>query len=161
MLQQIAGQFRTERLSAGTVVSKQGTPSDRAYIVVEGQVDELVSVRGGGAETLAHLGPGQAFGDATITNAPVFTTCVCQSDVIAIAIDRDCYGALFASNDAAGSVFRQSMNRNLILHLLSAQQRFVEFDRNANAEAEAALRGSPCPPSGGTRVATRLEGGTW
>lgn len=144
ILQQIAGSFGVERLSSGTVVCKQGEVGDKGYIIVDGQVDVVVGVGAGSAETIAQLGPGHAFGDATLAqNAPRYANCVCQSDVIALTIARDKYGELFSANDPAGSVFRQSMTKSLILQLLSAQQRFVELDRRTNAKAEEAMRGSP------------------
>jgi hypothetical protein len=50
---------------------------------------------------------------------------------------------LFAGDDPAGSVFRQSMLRNLVLQVLAAQQRFVQLERQVEARTQAELRGSP------------------
>lgn len=144
VLQQIAAGFRVERIPAGTAVCRQGEVGDKAYVIVDGQVDVLVSVGASAAETIAQLGPGQAFGDATLAqNAPRYASCVCQTDLVALSMSREMYGELFGANDPAGSVFRQSMLKSLILQLLAAQQRFVELERRTSAKAEESLRGSP------------------
>ena len=149
VLREIAGNFGVERFSAGAVPCVQGEVGEKAYLVVDGQVDAVVAVGrtssgGKGAETIAQLGAGQAFGDGTLAqHAPNVASFVCQTDVIALSIARDRYGELFGANDPAGSVFRQAMLKNLIYQLLSAQQVFVELDRRTAAKVEATLRGSP------------------
>lgn len=143
VLREIAAHFGVERLGAGSVPCRQGEVGEQAWLVVDGQVDAVVRV-GGSAETIAELGPGQAFGDGTLAqHAPHIASFVCKTDVVALTISRDRYSDLFATNDAAGSVFRQAMLRNLIYQLLSAQQRFVELDRSGNEKSEVLLRGTP------------------
>lgn len=144
LLEEIGAGFRVERFDPQTIVCHQGELGDKAYVIVEGQVDVMVGVSASLAETIASLGPGQAFGDGTqAQNAPRAASCVCQTEVVALSIDRENYGSLFAANTPAGSVFRQGMLRNLVFQLLAAQERFVALDRQYAARVEDAMRGSP------------------
>jgi CRP-like cAMP-binding protein len=144
ILEDIGRSFGVERFAARTPLCLQGQVGNKAYLLVEGEVDAMVTVNRSAVERLATLGPGQALGDTTMaSNAPRALTCVCNTDVVALTIDRDSFGALFSADDPAGSVFRQSMLRNLVLQLLAVQQRFVELERVVAARSEAELRGSP------------------
>ncbi|MEQ1505427.1 MAG: cyclic nucleotide-binding domain-containing protein [Myxococcota bacterium] len=144
VLQQIGASFKVERFAPRTVVCRHGEIGDRAFVIVDGQVDLIAPVGTDAIETIAALGPGMAFGDAALAqNAPRVGSCVCQTEVVALSIGRDQYGGLFAANDPAGSVFRQSMLRNLVLQLAPAQHRFVELERAINQRVEQTLRGSP------------------
>lgn len=69
----------------------QSTPSDKAYIIVEGEV----SVRKG-AEEIAQLGPGEIFGEASIVGHKLRNaTVVTLTDVILLHYTDEQLGQLF------------------------------------------------------------------
>ncbi|MEZ4240239.1 MAG: cyclic nucleotide-binding domain-containing protein [Myxococcota bacterium] len=144
LLEDIGRSFQVERFHPRTPLCRQGQVGEKAYLLVEGDVDVMVEVNRHAVERLATIGPGQAIGDSTLAaNAPRPLSCVCNGEVVALSLHRNDFGALFASDDAAGSVFRQSMLRNLVLTVLAVQQRFVELERVVDARNEAELRGTP------------------
>ena len=144
ILEDIGRYYRVERAPARAALCRQGQVEERSYVIVDGQVDLMVGAGDGSAEVIASLGPGQAFGDTTMaSNSPRPLSCICQTDTIVLTLERNNFATLFGADDPAGSVFRQSMLRNLVLQLLASQQRFVDLERMIEARTEAELRGSP------------------
>jgi CRP-like cAMP-binding protein len=143
VLAQIAPFFRAERFPAGTMAARYGEVGDRAWIVVDGEVDLLIPV-GGGAEMLATVAAGHAFGDAgVLQGAPRPLSALCRSDVLALYIGKEQLAELFSAQDPAGSVFRQAMLRNLIDELMAMQRRFVSLERRHAGVEQDALRRTP------------------
>jgi len=82
---------RRERVSAGTVIFREGdaTASARAYFVEAGSV-RLLRGREPDGELLAHVGPGEVFGEmALLDTAPRSATAVCDADSALLSIARD------------------------------------------------------------------------
>lgn len=78
---QLAARLRFQHAPRGTVVFRQGTPSDAMYIVVSGQVKVVTDDVP--PRTLATLGPGAVFGEmALLTGAP-------RSATVVVSIDAD------------------------------------------------------------------------
>lgn len=143
LLAPIASMFQAQRFSAGSVAARYGEMGDRAWLVVDGEVDLLVPV-GGGAEIVATVGAGQAFGDAAVMQgAPRPLSAVCRTDVLTLCISRERLAELFAAQDAVGSVFRQAMLKNLVGELLAVQRRFSALERRHVAGDQEAMRRTP------------------
>jgi CRP-like cAMP-binding protein len=144
ILERLAASFEVERFPAEHLLCKQGEIGDKVFLIAEGKVDVVVFVGKDKAETIATLQPGEAFGDASLaSHAPRSASCVCHEEVVALTMGREDYGALFALDDAGGSVFRQAMLKNLINQLLATQARFVALARTESGKAEEELRGTP------------------
>jgi CRP-like cAMP-binding protein len=144
LLAEIAPGWRSERFPARTEICRQGELGEQAYLLVEGEVDVLVATGPRTAEPIASLAPGAAFGDASLAqHAPRPSSCIARTDVTLLTMSRGHYGALFASDDPAGSVFRQAMLRNLVGQLVASQLRYVELERAISSRAEEVLRGTP------------------
>jgi CRP/FNR family transcriptional regulator, cyclic AMP receptor protein len=144
LLREIAPSWKTERHPARTEICRQGELGEKAYLLVEGEVDLMVATGARTAEPIASLTPGAAFGDSALAqHAPQPASCVARTDVTVLAMSRGHYGALFASDDPAGSVFRQAMLRNLVGQLIASQLRYVELERAMSNRAEEVLRGTP------------------
>lgn len=144
LVREIASAFEVERFDAESVLCRQGEVGDKVYLIVEGHVDVVILLAKDHAETIATLGPGHAFGDAALAqNSPRSASCVCHEEVVALTMSREKYGALFAANDPAGSIFRQGLLRNLISQLQVTQQRYVALAANAQGKLEDTLRGTP------------------
>lgn len=144
LVQQIAESFTVERFDPESLLCKQGEVGDRLFLIAEGRVDVCVMIGQSSAETVARLGPGDAFGDATLAqNAPRTASCVCHEEVVTLTMSREKYGALFAADDPIGSVFRQAMLKNLIRQMIATQQRYTELERSQAARVEDTIRGTP------------------
>lgn len=144
VLADIAGYFKTERFPARAEICRQGELGEKAFVLVEGEVDTFVATGPNTAEPVAPLIAGTPFGDAGLAqHAPRATSHIARTDVVALSIERNAFGTLFAADDPAGSVFRQAMLKALIRQLLDAQARFVSLERDVSSRVEQQLRGTP------------------
>jgi NADH:ubiquinone reductase (H+-translocating) len=89
---------RREYFEPGQVVFREGDRGDWLYIVTEGEVEVLKNDGAGTAAPLRRLGPGECFGEiALVSERPRSATvrAVCATNVL--AVDREAFGALFAT----------------------------------------------------------------
>ncbi len=79
----------------GEVIVRQGDPGEHFYLIVNGTV-EVVRERSSGAETvLAHLGPGEYFGEtALLTHGRRNATVRCLAPVDVLVLGRDDFASL-------------------------------------------------------------------
>ena len=110
-------QIKTERTpgigrshyEAGEVIFRQGDKGDRLYILVDGEVEVVVANPEGAEETiLAHLGPGECFGEMALVgdNLRMATVRSCTS-VNVLTLDRDAFQSLFAHLPPLRGLFEQ------------------------------------------------------
>ncbi len=144
ILRQIAQFFEVERFEPEIVLCRQGEVADKMYVVASGKVEVVVLIGKDAADTISTLGPGEAFGDASLTQqAPRTASCVTHEEVVALTMGREAYGELFGLNDVNGSVFRQAMLRNLISQLLPTQARYSVLARAEADKNDETFRGTP------------------
>ncbi len=143
ILAEIGQSFTAERFDAEHILCRQDEDAERMWIVADGHVDVVLLTGQDRAEKLATLGPGEAFGDATMAMGTARTaTCVTHEEGVALVLEREKYLELFSVDDQAGSVFRQGMVRNLVRQLLAAQERFVQLVA-VDEHQEDMIRGTP------------------
>jgi CRP-like cAMP-binding protein len=140
----VAPSFRAERILEGTEIVRQGLVTDRAFMIVEGNVDMYVMTGERSGVPIARLGKGDAFGDAGLAlHAPSVPSFFAATDCVVLSIGADHFGALFAADEAVGSAFRQGFLNNLIRQFLAAQRRYVEFEQGILARMDENYRGTP------------------
>ena len=89
---------RLSRITAGTVVFREGDMGECAYIVRDGVVD-IQRETANGPQYLASINPGEVFGEiALMTNQPRTATALARSDVTLEVVDRAAMVGLFASS---------------------------------------------------------------
>ena len=144
VVQQIGELFTAEAFDAEHLICKQGEPAEAMWVVADGEVDVVILTGKDRAEKIATLGPGEAFGDATLAlGTPRTASCVCHANVTCLVLPREKYLELYAVDDLVGSTFRQGVARNLVHQLVLAQQRYVELAGGEVAAQEEELRGTP------------------
>jgi len=137
----ISSYFSTTYVDHDAFLCRQGDPGTKMFVLVDGEVEVVLLMTGSKAEQIARIHPGQAFGDTSIAmGTPRTATCVARGKVTALEMDRADYVTLHALDAFMGSVFRQSMIRNLVEHLRATLGRFVQLDQ-AYAERRRALEG--------------------
>ena len=124
----LAADFTVVEFAKDHVICEQGEEGEAMWIIGDGEV-EIVVVTDEDDETgeiIGRLGTGHAFGDASIVmHAERTATCVARTPVAALQLTREKYVELHALDNEQGSVFRQGMIRNLVIHLLTTTRRFV------------------------------------
>jgi len=110
-------QIKTERrpgigrahYEAGEVIFRQGDKGDRLYILVDGEVEVVVANPGGAEETiLAHLGPGECFGEMALVSDNLRMATVRSSTIVnVLTLDRDAFQSLFAHLPPLRGLFEQ------------------------------------------------------
>jgi NADH:ubiquinone reductase (H+-translocating) len=89
---------RREYFEPGQIVFREGDRGDWLYIVAEGEVEVFKNDGAGAPAPLRRLGPGECFGEiALVSDRPRSATvrAVCATRVL--AVDREAFGALFAT----------------------------------------------------------------
>jgi uncharacterized protein YhbP (UPF0306 family) len=88
--------LHTTQANAGEVIVREGGPSDKYFIVIEGEV-EVVRDADGQAEVMDTLGPGQFFGEVTIVrDMPRTATVRATKPTTLMSLDRDTFRTLVA-----------------------------------------------------------------
>ena len=109
-------QLKTERtpgigrthFEPGEIIFRQGDRGDRLYIVVDGEVDIVREEPEGEPAILAHLGPGECFGEmALVSDNPRNATVRSSTSVNLLTMDREAFHALFAHLPSLRGLFQQ------------------------------------------------------
>ncbi|MFN2271512.1 MAG: cyclic nucleotide-binding domain-containing protein [Anaerolineae bacterium] len=127
-LVQISSHLEPETFAAGSIVFRQGDPSDRFYIVVKGQVEVAIEHASGKEVIGAILESGQFFGEAGLLQGTPRRATVRVSagaDALLMALDRETFGRLVIdsnlTHDAIAQVMRQRMTVDHLLASLPEQ----------------------------------------
>lgn len=109
----VEAQLRTVQLGAGDVAVRQGTPADKFFIIVDGEV-EVIREEEGKTRLLATLGRGQFFGEiAILRDLPRMATVRALKPTTLFAMERDVFRSLVAESmgttDDFDSVIRQRL----------------------------------------------------
>ena len=95
----VESSFLHERHPAGTVLVREHDEGDRYYLIDEGAVDVLADGPRGTPIRLAHLEPGDGFGEmALLLGGKRRATVVATEDVALRSLDRETFDALVASH---------------------------------------------------------------
>lgn len=121
-----------EHFEPGQAVFEQGDLGDRVYIIVRGRAAvERRAEDAGEAQTVAHLGAGQYFGEMALLNrAPRNATVRCVEAMDVLSIQKGEFTSLIAHLDVLRSQFEQT-----------ARQRVDEATRETGAPSPADNRG--------------------
>jgi small-conductance mechanosensitive channel len=131
VLRLLAERVRTEAYGRGEKIVLEGETGTDLYLVERGQV--AVMVDGGGApRELARLGPGDFFGEMSLTTGePRRATVVALGDVVAVRLDKESFREVLA---------RDPRVVDEIGRVLAARQAALEADAAASAHpAEQAI----------------------
>jgi NADH dehydrogenase len=90
--------IRREHYEPHQVICREGDRGDWLYIIVDGELEVHRHVPDQGDLLQRRLGPGECFGEiALVTNQPRTATVRSRTAADVIAVDRDAFGALFAT----------------------------------------------------------------
>lgn len=99
------------RVPAGELLFSEGDPGDRAFVVVEGQLEILKATVGGEVLLAVHSAGGVVGEMALLENAPRNASVRARSDVVLLAIPKERLDELLDSSPSASRAFFRVMLR--------------------------------------------------
>jgi uncharacterized protein YhbP (UPF0306 family) len=109
----VEAQLRTVQVGAGELIVRQGTPADKFFIIVEGEV-EVVREDEGKTRLLATLGRGQFFGEiAILRDMPRMATVRSLRPTTLFTMERDVFRSLVAESMGTTGDFDRVIRQRL------------------------------------------------
>jgi serine/threonine-protein kinase len=103
--------LESARFLPGTVIYKEGDPSDAAYIILSGCC-EAFRVEDGRRVLLRGMGPGDSFGEASLVSGrPRSASVVATTDTTVTVIDKECLDRALGRDSWLGQFMRALANR--------------------------------------------------
>lgn len=129
----IASRLKSVPFAPGEVLVRQGAKANRLYIVVEGEAEVHVETDQHDRAVMAHLGPGEFFGEyALMTGEPRTATVTAKTDVECYCLDKMDFRDLLVSRpDVAEQI-----------SLVLTQRRSERDTTLGHLEAQAAVAGA-------------------
>jgi potassium-dependent mechanosensitive channel len=114
LLEKILARINYFQCGRGEKVCKQGDPGDAFYVVAEGRLEVAVREAFFFSRTLAHLGPGDCFGEmALLAREPRSATVTCEQDSKIFVLMADEFDKVVAENPAfAEEIKKLAANRD-------------------------------------------------
>ena len=136
--QQLLGMVRRVDLSRGSVLFEQGSPGRSCFVIVRGEVDVTMQVRGQ-EQLLVRLQAGSMLGQVSLVEGgPRTATCTAHTDTVLLEMDREPCEKLFATRSALAYKFLTALVEGLIVALRGADRqlmRMTEHERGDRADA--------------------------
>lgn len=152
-LAHLSDQLEALGVKAGDMVFRQGEPGGKLYVIQEGEI-EIAHGDGKDRIVLAHLFPGQFFGELSLLDgAPRSATACAMTDTRLLALSREDFVEFLLENPQAGvKIMAETAERMRQTNELMSRQ----VTRNVVEEAEDKL-------TFGQRVADAVAsfGGSW
>lgn len=115
------------------VLFREGEPGDSCFILVSGQADLSIKVRGQ-RHLLAQLSPGTVFGQVSLIAGEARTaSCSIRRDAILAQLDRVACEKLLSTQSPVALKFLAALNRGLTEALRTADRRLMQLDVEGSA----------------------------
>ena len=123
--------LHSKQFAPGETIIRQGEPNDAFYVIAKGHAEVLVENPKGAKVPVAHLGPGQHFGEVELLHknprAIASIKATLQAAVEVISLERDIFAELMteaqAMRDKLWEVVEERLTQNLMT--LHGQRRLV------------------------------------
>jgi CRP/FNR family cyclic AMP-dependent transcriptional regulator len=143
-LRALVGAMHLQKVPAGQVVFRRGSPGTACYLLLDGSVRVWIDTPGGETE-LAVLGQGALFGQlALLDGSPRSAHCTALKNALLLRLDRDDFEQVFRGGSAFAYKFIDVLTRILVLQLRIANQKLTQSDLERASitpdEVEALLR---------------------
>ena len=126
-------------LSKGRLLFREGEPGDSCFLLVRGQVDVSIKVRGE-RHLLAQLSPGAIFGQLSlVAGEPRSASCTIRRDAILAQLSRYACETLLATKTPAALKFLAALNHGLTEALRTADRRLMQLMVSETAAEDASV----------------------
>jgi CRP-like cAMP-binding protein len=114
-------------LVGGTVLFHCGSPGRSCFVILNGEVDVTVQIRGQ-EQLLARLHEGSIFGQvALIEGCPRTATCIAHRDSVLLELDREPCEKIFAARKPLAYKLLAALNQGLISALRGADRQLMKL----------------------------------
>jgi CRP-like cAMP-binding protein len=105
-LEALLSRLTERRIRKGEILFRQGDPGDEMFLIREGSVLVSKPVIGRAEQVLAHLGPGEFFGEMSLFDqAPRSASVQAETETVMLCLDRDSVHSLIRTSPAAAAAF--------------------------------------------------------
>ena len=119
--------FERVVLDSGACLTRQGQPADCALIMESGNADVVTALPGGGAATVATLGPGSVLGEmALLESGTRSATVIARSAVACYSVERDSFRMLLAQRNHAAFQIQHRITLTLCRRLRELNARIID-----------------------------------
>jgi signal transduction histidine kinase len=133
----VAAACREERFAAGDLICREGSPADRFFIILEGEVEVWKDWGDPEADLLAVHGRGHLFGEmALIDELPRSATVIARDAALLASIGRQDFHRIITENSSVAL----SVMRSVSAMVRASNESFVESLRRRNRELVKANR---------------------
>lgn len=133
----LASRLRSERVSAGQAIIRQGEPGNKFYIISEGHIEAITSQPNGAVEVVRRMNRGEYFGELALLNdAPRNATCRATAPSELLSLNRKDFDALVRDRFALREKVDAALRR---VELLRRIPLFQDMDAGQLQEVAAAL----------------------
>ena len=125
----IAAQMKRKTYASGTVVFREGEPSDEVLIVLKGTASAYLDRANAASIRLATFSPGTVFGElALLDHGPRSASVVADTDLVCYALSRADYAELAEKSPAAAILFMAAIGRELSGRLRTANRTIHQLE---------------------------------
>jgi CRP-like cAMP-binding protein len=98
----------------GAVITREGEPADRFYILTHGEAEVLHTTGDGHERVVSKIGPGQYFGEIGLMQGGQRTATVrALTDVTAMSLDRETFGSLMTQSEISRGELERVVRQRL------------------------------------------------
>jgi CRP-like cAMP-binding protein len=126
----LAARLRERSLKKGAVLFREGDAGEEMFVVRRGSILVSKPVTGRVEQVLAHMGPGDFFGEmALFDQAPRSATIQAETEATMLVLDRENLNLLIDLNPRAAAAFFQSLVQVFIERLRESGNLVAEVTR--------------------------------
>jgi CRP-like cAMP-binding protein len=107
---------KRRRVEAGEVIFLEGQPGDKAYVILRGHAEVIVTTDVGTEMSIGRMGPGELFGElAILRNTNIRTATIIATDTCELLeIDRDVFDMRLGKSDPLLRFVLEHLTRRLV-----------------------------------------------
>jgi CRP/FNR family cyclic AMP-dependent transcriptional regulator len=129
-LQNVVSMVRTRRFGKGDLIFLEGDVGEELYLVEEGKVAISKAVKGNLEQVLAHMGPGEYFGEmALLDKIPRTASASAEEDCVLMAIGKDDLFTLMEKEPKAAAKLMFNLLKTFTTRLKATNEQLKEAVR--------------------------------
>ena len=141
-LEVLAGIMKPKSVGADRLICSEGEEGKSFFVIADGQVSIIKSVKGGEEQVLTELGPGSVIGEMSLLDGGRRSASVkAIGNCVVLEVNKEEFDALYQASSPFALRFVERIAIDLSMRLRSADDRFLEiFSRTGETMDELKRR---------------------